>query len=80
MGDVFLQGTLGDEIVAADFVAVLDHLAKKGGEDIRISINSAGGVPSEALRMHDAIVAYPGKVEIDEDVREEYLTDYYVLR
>lgn len=70
MREIILNGYIddevwfGDEITPENLHAVLYDDSKNQTEDVHIRLNSYGGSCNAAVRMHDDIVAYPGKVNI----------------
>lgn len=70
MREIILNGYIddevwfGDEITPENLHAVLYDDSKNQTEDVHIRLNSYGGSCNAAVRMHDDIAAYPGKVNI----------------
>ena len=70
MREILLNGYIdddvwfGDEITPDALHSLLYADGKDTNEDIHIRLNSYGGSCNAAVRMHDDIVAYPGKVNI----------------
>lgn len=70
MREIILNGYIddevwfGDEITPENLHAVLYDDSKNQAEDVHIRLNSYGGSCNAAVRMHDDIAAYPGKVNI----------------
>lgn len=70
MREIILNGYIddevwfGDEITPENLHAVLYDDSKNRTEDVHIRLNSYGGSCNAAVRMHDDIAAYPGKVNI----------------
>ena len=70
MREIMLNGYIddevwfGDEITPDSLHALLYAEGKDPAEDIHIRLNSYGGSCNAAVRMHDDLVAYPGKVSI----------------
>ena len=54
----------GDEITPDALHALLYAEGKDPTEDVHIRLNSYGGSCNAAVRMHDDMVAYPGKINI----------------
>ena len=52
------------KITPENLHAVLYDDSKNQAEDVHIRLNSYGGSCNAAVRMHDDIAAYPGKVRI----------------
>ena len=70
MREIILNGYIddevwfGDEITPENLHAVLYDDSKNQTEDVHIRLNSYGGSCNAAVRMHDDIASYPGKVNI----------------
>ena len=70
MREIMLNGYIDDEVWFGDEItpdALHSLLYAEDGdpsEDIHIRLNSFGGSCNAAVRMHDDMVAYPGKVSI----------------
>ena len=70
MREIMLNGYIDDEVWFGDEITpeALHNLLyaeeKDHTEDIHIRLNSYGGSCNAAVRMHDDMVAYPGKVSI----------------
>ena len=70
MREILLNGYIDDEVWFGDEItpdALHDLLyaeRKDTSEDVHIRLNSYGGSCNAAVRMHDDLVAYPGKVSI----------------
>ena len=70
MREILLNGYIDDEIWFGDEItpdALHDLLyaeRKDTSEDVHIRLNSYGGSCNAAVRMHDDLAAYPGKVNI----------------
>ena len=54
----------GDEITPENLHDILYEPGTDQSEDVHIRLNSYGGSCNAAVRMHDDLVAYPGKVSI----------------
>ena len=54
----------GDEITPENLHDILYEPGKDQSEDVHIRLNSYGGSCNAAVRMHDDLVAYPGKISI----------------
>jgi ATP-dependent protease ClpP protease subunit len=54
-----LDGMVGEAFTAAD---VADALALAGGEDVAVTLNSAGGYATEGAAIHAELTAYRGRV------------------
>ena len=54
----------GDEITPDSLHETLYGIDNSQTDDVHIRLNSYGGSCNAAVRMHDDIVAYPGKVSI----------------
>ena len=70
MREILLNGYIDDEVWFGDEItpdALHDLLyaeRKDTSEDVHIRLNSYGGSCNAAVRMHDDLAAYPGKVNI----------------
>ena len=70
MREILLNGYIDDEVWFGDEItpdALHDLLyaeRKDTSEDVHIRLNSYGGSCNAAVRMHDDLAAYPGKVSI----------------
>lgn len=62
----------GDEITPAMLHDVLYGENSEFSDDVRIILNSYGGSCNAAVRMHDDIRAYPGKVHLPEFIYSTY--------
>ena len=54
----------GDEITPENLHDILYEPGTDQSEDVHIRLNSYGGSCNAAVRMHDDLVAYPGKISI----------------
>ena len=54
----------GDEITPENLHDILYEPGADQSEDVHIRLNSYGGSCNAAVRMHDDLVAYPGKISI----------------
>ena len=54
----------GDEITPENLHDILYEPGSDQSEDVHIRLNSYGGSCNAAVRMHDELVAYPGKISI----------------
>ena len=70
MREIMLNGYIDDEVWFGDEITpdtlhnLLFDEEKDHTEDVHIRLNSYGGSCNAAVRMHDDMVAYPGKVSI----------------
>ena len=70
MREIMLNGYIDDEVWFGDEItpealhALLYAEGKDPTEDVHIRLNSYGGSCNAAVRMHDDMVAYPGKISI----------------
>lgn len=70
MREIMLNGYIDDEVWFGDEITpdalhnLLYDEEKDHTEDVHIRLNSYGGSCNAAVRMHDDMVAYPGKVSI----------------
>ena len=70
MREINLNGYIDDEVWFGDEItpeSLHDILYEPGAdqsEDVHIRLNSYGGSCNAAVRMHDDLVAYPGKISI----------------
>ena len=70
MREITLNGYIDDEVWFGDEITpdalhnLLYDEEKDHSEDVHIRLNSYGGSCNAAVRMHDDMVAYPGKVNI----------------
>ncbi len=70
MREIMLNGYIDDEVWFGDEItpyalhSLLYSDAADHTEDVHIRLNSYGGSCNAAVRMHDDLVAYPGKVNI----------------
>ena len=70
MREIMLNGYIDDEVWFGDEITpdalhnLLYDVEKDHTEDVHIRLNSYGGSCNAAVRMHDDMVAYPGKVSI----------------
>ena len=70
MREINLNGYIDDEVWFGDEItpdSLHETLYEPGtdqSEDVHIRLNSYGGSCNAAVRMHDDLVAYPGKISI----------------
>ncbi len=69
-GEIVLYGVVGADYFAEFFTAsqVLDALAELGRDaDVKVRINSGGGIADEGLAIFNALTAHPGRVSVEVD-------------
>ena len=70
MREIMLNGYIDDEVWFGDEItpdalhALLYAEDKDHTEDVHIRLNSYGGSCNAAVRMHDDLVSYPGRVSV----------------
>ena len=61
MTDLRLDGVVGIDF---DARSVVDALAAAGGDPVRVTINSGGGMATEGAAIHAELVAYRGRITV----------------